>query len=315
MKKYILKRILYSVVAILVLLALLFTMLQFMPGSPFNDDKLSQEQIDKLYEKYGLDQPVYVRYVKYVGNILRGDFGVSYNISANTPITQLLQTRLPTSIRLGGQAVLFGATLGLILGLVAALKHNTIFDTIATIISVLGVSLPSYVFALGLSYLFGYKLAWLPLLYQLDNQFISSILPTVALAMFSMANIARFTRTEMLEVLHSDYILLAESKGISGPTLIIRHALRNALIPIITVLGPLIVNTMTGSLVIEKIFSIPGIGELMVRSIQSNDYNVTIALSFVYSVMYIGIMLVVDILYGIVDPRIRLSKEGGHHES
>lgn len=315
MKKYLLKRILYSVVAILVLLALLFTMLQFMPGSPFNDDKLSQEQIDKLYEKYGLDQPVYIRYVKYVGNILRGDFGVSYNISANTPITQLLQTRLPTSIRLGGQAVLFGATLGLILGLVAALKHNTIFDTIATIISVLGVSLPSYVFALGLSYLFGYKLAWLPLLYQLDNQFISSILPTVALAMFSMANIARFTRTEMLEVLHSDYILLAESKGISGPTLIIRHALRNALIPIITVLGPLIVNTMTGSLVIEKIFSIPGIGELMVRSIQSNDYNVTIALSFVYSVMYIGIMLVVDILYGIVDPRIRLSKEGGHHES
>ncbi len=314
-KKYILKRILYSVVAILVLLALLFTMLQFMPGSPFNDDKLSQEQIDKLYEKYGLDQPVYVRYVKYVGNILRGDFGVSYNISANTPITQLLQTRLPTSIRLGGQAVLFGATLGLILGLVAALKHNTIFDTIATIISVLGVSLPSYVFALGLSYVFGYKLAWLPLLYQLDNQFISSILPTVALAMFSMANIARFTRTEMLEVLHSDYILLAESKGISGPTLIIRHALRNALIPIITVLGPLIVNTMTGSLVIEKIFSIPGIGELMVRSIQSNDYNVTIALSFVYSVMYIGIMLIVDVLYGIVDPRIRLSKEGGHHES
>lgn len=301
--------------AILVLLALLFTMLQFMPGSPFNDDKLSQEQIDKLYEKYGLDQPVYVRYVKYVGNILRGDFGVSYNISANTPITQLLQTRLPTSIRLGGQAVLFGATLGLILGLVAALKHNTIFDTIATIISVLGVSLPSYVFALGLSYLFGYKLAWLPLLYQTENQFISSILPTVALSMFSMANIARFTRTEMLEVLHSDYILLAESKGISGPTLIIRHALRNALIPIITVLGPLIVNTMTGSLVIEKIFSIPGIGELMVRSIQSNDYNVTIALSFVYSVMYIGIMLVVDILYGIVDPRIRLSKEGGHHES
>ena len=132
--------------------------------------------------------------------------------------------------------------------------------------------------------------------------------------MFSMANIARFTRTEMLEVLHSDYMLLAESKGISGPTLIIRHALRNALIPIITVLGPLIVNTMTGSLVIEKIFAIPGIGELMVRSIQQNDYNVTIALSFVYSVMYIGIMLVVDILYGIIDPRIRLSK-GDNHES
>lgn len=314
MKKYILKRLLFSVIAILVLLLLLFTMLQYMPGSPFNDDKLSQEQIDQLYQKYGLDQPFYVRYVKYIANILKGDFGVSYNIGANVPITQLLQTKLPTSIRLGGQAVLFGASIGLLLGLIAALKHNTIFDTIATVISVLGVSLPSYVFALGLSYIFGFKLSWLPILYQLEMPFKSSILPTIALSMFSMANIARFTRTEMLEVMHSDYMLLAESKGISGPTLIIRHALRNALIPIITVLGPLIVNTMTGSLVIEKIFSIPGIGELMVRSIQSNDYNVTIALSFVYSVMYIGIMLVVDILYGIIDPRIRITKERGHHE-
>ncbi len=314
MKKYILKRLLFSVIAILVLLLLLFTMLQYMPGSPFNDDKLSQEQIDQLYQKYGLDQPFYVRYVKYIANILKGDFGVSYNIGANVPITQLLKTKLPTSIRLGGQAVLFGASIGLLLGLIAALKHNTIFDTIATVISVLGVSLPSYVFALGLSYIFGFKLSWLPILYQLEMPFKSSILPTIALSMFSMANIARFTRTEMLEVMHSDYMLLAESKGISGPTLIIRHALRNALIPIITVLGPLIVNTMTGSLVIEKIFSIPGIGELMVRSIQSNDYNVTIALSFVYSVMYIGIMLVVDILYGIIDPRIRITKERGHHE-
>ena len=311
-KKYIFKRVLYSLVAILVLLLLLFLMLDLMPGSPFNDDKLSQEQIDILYQKYGLDDPFLVRYFRYLFNIAKGDFGVSYNIASNVPITDLLQTRLPTSIRLGGQAVFLGASIGLVLGLVAALKHNTIFDTIATIISVLGVSLPNYVFALALSYLFGYRMGWFPLLYASETPFISSVLPTIALSMFSMANIARFTRTEMLEVLHSDYMLLAESKGISGPTLIIRHALRNALIPIITVLGPLIVNTMTGSLVIEKIFSIPGIGELMVRSIQQNDYNVTIALSFIYSLMYIGIMLVVDILYGIIDPRIRLSKEDNH---
>ena len=312
MKKYIFKRVLYSLVAVLVLLLLLFLMLDLMPGSPFNDDKLSQEQIDILYQKYGLDDPFFVRYFRYLFNIAKGDFGVSYNIASNVPITDLLQTRLPTSIRLGGQAVFLGASIGLLLGLVAALKHNTIFDTIATIISVLGVSLPSYVFALALSYVFGYRMGWFPLLYASETPFISSVLPTIALSMFSMANIARFTRTEMLEVLRSDYMLLAESKGISGPTLIIRHALRNALIPIITVLGPLIVNTMTGSLVIEKIFSIPGIGELMVRSIQQNDYNVTIALSFIYSLMYIGIMLVVDILYGIIDPRIRLSKEDNH---
>lgn len=287
-------------------------MLELMPGSPFNDDKLSPEQIEILYQKYGLDQPIIVRYFKYIINILKGDFGVSYNIATNVPITELLKTRVPTSIRLGGQAVLLGAVVGLILGLIAALKHNTIFDTIATIISVLGVSLPSYVFALALSYSLGFRLGWFPLLYDSETPFVSSVLPTIALSMFSMANIARFTRTEMLEVLRSDYMLLAESKGISGPKLIIRHALRNALIPIITVLGPLIVNTMTGSLVIEKIFSIPGIGELMVRSIQQNDYNVTIALSFIYSLMYITIMLVVDILYGIIDPRIRLSKEDNH---
>ncbi len=312
MKKYIFKRVLYSIVAILVLLLLLFLMLDMMPGSPFNDDKLSQEQIDVLYEKYGLNQPIYVRYFKYLFNVLQGDFGVSYNIASNVPITQMLETRLPISLRLGAQAVLLGATFGLLLGLLAALKHNTIFDTIATVISVLGVSLPSYVFALALSYTFGYTLNWLPVIYVPSKPFISSIMPTIALAMFSMANIARFTRTEMLEVLRSDYMLLAESKGISGPKLIIRHALRNALIPIITVLGPLIVNTMTGSMVIEKVFAIPGIGELMVRAIQQNDYNVTIALSFIYSLMYIGIMLVVDILYGIIDPRIRLSKEENH---
>jgi oligopeptide transport system permease protein len=128
--------------------------------------------------------------------------------------------------------------------------------------------------------------------------------------MFTMASIARFTRSEMLEVLGSEYMLLAESKGISGSALILRHALRNALIPIITVLAPLIVDLMTGSLVVEKIFAIPGVGSLLVNAIQSNDYNVVIALSFIYSAMYIAIMLVVDILYGIIDPRIRLAKKG-----
>ena len=137
---------------------------------------------------------------------------------------------------------------------------------------------------------------------------IGTVLPTVALSMFSMANIARFTRTEMLEVLRSDYMLLAESKGSTGPKLIVRHALRNALIPVVTVLAPLVVDLMIGSLVIEQIFSIPGIGTLMVASIQSNDYNVTIAIALIYSIMYIGLMLVVDIAYGLIDPRIRLTK-------
>lgn len=313
MKKYILKRVAISIATLLAILLVLFVLLQLMPGSPFNDEKLTQDQKVLLYEKYGLDKPIIVQFGKYVVNMLKGDFGVSYTISKNTPISQLLATRLPVSLRIGGQAVLLGTIIGLILGIVAALKHNTIWDTLTTIISVIGVSVPSYVFALALSYFLGFQLKWFPLLYSAEMPFKSSVLPSVALCMFTVASIARFTRSEMLEVLGSDYMLLAEGKGISGPALIIRHALRNALIPIITVLAPLIVGLMTGSLVVEKIFSIPGIGSLLVTAIQSNDYNVIIALSFIYSAMYIGIMLVVDILYGIIDPRIRLSK-GDDHE-
>jgi len=308
MKKYIIKRIITSLFTLLAILLILFILMQLMPGSPFNDEKLNNDQRAALFAKYGLDQPVVIQFFKYVLNMLRGDFGVSYNISKNTPIAQLIQTRLPISIAIGGAAVALGALVGLILGLTAAIWHDTIWDTIATIISVIGVSVPSYVFALGLSYQFGFQWRIFPMLFSAKQMVSSSVLPSIALSMFTMASIARFTRSEMLEVLGSDYMLLAESKGISGPALIFRHALRNALIPIITVLAPLIVDLMTGSLVVEKIFAIPGVGSLLVNAIQSNDYNVVIALSFIYSAMYIGIMLVVDILYGVIDPRIRLAK-------
>ena len=307
MKKYALRRIITSLFTLLVILGVLFLL---MPGSPFNDEKLNDDQRMALYAKYGLDQPLFTQFFRYVKNMLQGDFGVSYNISKNTPISQLIQTRLPISIRIGGCAVLIGAALGLILGVIAAIKHDTVWDSLATVISVIGVSVPSYVFALALSYTLGFKMEWFPMLYNAKKAMSSSVLPSLALSMFTMASIARFTRSEMMEVLGSDYMLLAESKGISGPALIFRHALRNAMIPIITVLAPLIVDLMTGSLVVEKIFAIPGVGSLLVNAIQSNDYNVVISLSFIYSAMYILIMLAVDILYGIIDPRIRLAKKG-----
>ena len=310
MKKYALRRIITSLFTLLVILGVLFLLMQLMPGSPFNDEKLNDDQRMALYAKYGLDQPLFTQFFRYVKNMLQGDFGVSYNISKNTPISQLIQTRLPSSIRIGGCAVRIGAALGLILGVIAAIKHDTVWDSLATVISVIGVSVPSYVFALALSYTLGFKMEWFPMLYNAKKAMSSSVLPSLALSMFTMASIARFTRSEMMEVLGSDYMLLAESKGISGPALIFRHALRNAMIPIITVLAPLIVDLMTGSLVVEKIFAIPGVGSLLVNAIQSNDYNVVISLSFIYSAMYILIMLAVDILYGIIDPRIRLAKKG-----
>ena len=310
MKKYTIKRVLTFIFTLLAILLILFILMQLMPGSPFNDEKLNEDMRAALYAKYGLDKPIIVQFFNYVKNMLQGDFGVSYKISKNTPISQLIQTRLPISIGIGGMAVALGAIAGLLLGLLAALKHNTIWDTLATIISVIGVSVPSYVFALALSYNFGFKLQWFPMLFSQKDIMGSSVLPSISLSMFTMASIARFTRSEMMEVLGSDYMLLAESKGLSGPALIFRHALRNALIPIVTVLAPLIVDLMTGSLVVEKIFAIPGVGSLLVNAIQSNDYNVVISLSFIYSAMYIAIMLVVDLLYGVIDPRIRLAKKG-----
>ena len=309
MKKYVAKRVITAVFTLLVILLVLFILMQLMPGSPFNDEKLTADQKAALYAKYGLDQPVVIQFGRYVLNMLRGDFGVSYKISKNTPIAQLIAVRLPVSIAIGGYAVALGALVGLILGLIAALRRDTILDTLCTVISVIGVSVPGYVFALALSFQFGYKWHLFPMLYNTAEALNSSVLPSVSLSMFTMASIARFTRTEMLEVMGSEYMLLAESKGISGGALIFRHALRNALIPIITVLAPLIVDLMTGSLVVEKIFSIPGVGSLLVNAIQSNDYNVVISLSFIYSALYIAIMLVVDILYGIIDPRIRLAKD------
>lgn len=309
MKKYVAKRVITALFTLLVILLVLFILMQLMPGSPFNDEKLTADQKAALYAKYGLDQPVVVQFGRYVLNMLRGDFGVSYKISKNTPIAQLIAVRLPVSIAIGGYAVALGAIVGLILGLIAALFRDTILDTLCTVISVIGVSVPSYVFALALSFQFGYKWHLFPMLYNTAEALNSSVLPSISLSMFTMASIARFTRTEMLEVMQSEYMLLAESKGISGGALIFRHALRNALIPIITVLAPLIVDLMTGSLVVEKIFSIPGVGSLLVNAIQSNDYNVVISLSFIYSALYIAIMLVVDILYGIIDPRIRLAKD------
>lgn len=306
--KYIGKRLLLSVITLLVILFVLFLMLEFMPGSPFNDEKLTDAQRILLYAKYGLDQPIAVRFIQYIRMMLQGDFGLSYAIQKNLAVSAMISARLMVSVRIGLQAVVLGTILGLILGIIAALKHGTWIDTITALFSVIGVSVPSYVFALGLALFLGFQLQWFPILFDSSKPLVSTVLPTIALSMFTMATIARFTRSEMIEVMGSDFILLAQAKGIGDWKLIIKHALRNALIPVVTVLAPLTVGLMTGSLVVEKIFAVPGLGQLLVTAIQMNDYNVVIAVSFVYSLMYIGIMLFVDILYGLIDPRIRLAK-------
>ncbi|NLC96266.1 MAG: ABC transporter permease [Erysipelotrichaceae bacterium] len=308
MTKYILKRVLISLATLLIILFILFLMLEFMPGSPFNDEKLTESQRILLYAKYGLDQPFFIRFLNYARNMLTGDLGVSYVINKNFAVSGMVIDRLVVSVRIGLQAMLFGATIGLIFGIVAAVNHNTWIDTAFSVFSILGVSIPSYVVALGLIYFVAFKMGLFPILYNINMPGKSSVLPTISLSMSTIANVARFTRSEMIDVLDSDYMLLVRSKGVKGWKVILHHGIRNAMIPIITVMGPLLVSLLTGSMVVEKIFAIPGIGSLMVLAITSNDYNVVIACAFIYSALYIITMLIVDILYGVIDPRIRVAK-------
>lgn len=309
MAKYITKRVLVSILTLLAILFVLFLMLSLMPGSPFNDEKLNATQKALLYAKYGLDQPFFIRFAKYVAAMVKGDLGFSYVINKNKAVSEMVAGPLMVSIKVGAMGMALGSVLGLLLGIAAALNHNTWVDTLCSIVSIMGVSVPSYVFALLLVYFVGFKMGLIPILYTSKNVTASYIGPMIALAMSPMANVSRFTRSEMIDVLGSDYILLVEAKGVRQNNLIMKHALRNTLIPIITIMGPILVNLLTGSMVVEKVFGVPGIGTLMVTAIQSNDYNVVIACAFIYSALYIVMMLFIDIAYGIIDPRIRVAKE------
>ncbi len=308
MIKYILKRLGMAFITIFLILLLLFLMLEMMPGTPFNDEKLTESQKEIIFEKYGLDKPVLVRFGNYIKLMVKGDFGISYSLQKNMPVATMLKNRISTTVRLGLKAIVVGLIFGLLLGIISALNHGKWIDAASSMISVAGVSIPSYVFALILLYVFGYLLKWFPMRYNPSNTGMSSVLPVIALSMFTMATVARFLRSEMLEVLGSDYILFVRAKGINEKLVVIRHGIRNAFIPVITVLGPLVVSLMTGSLVVEKIFAIPGLGSLFVQAIVVNDYNVVIATSFIYSSMFVLVMLFVDIMYSIIDPRIRLGK-------
>jgi len=305
MAKYITKRVIYMFLSLFLIASFTFVLMKLLPGSPLaSAAKLSIEEREVVYEKYGLNDPIPVQYARYMGNLAKGDFGVSFQYK-NADVTTLIVKKLKYSAILGAQALVFGTLFGIILGMIAALKQNTVWDYGSTIIAILGISIPSFVFAVLLQYVFSVWLGWLPV--GLWEGWKSSILPSIALAMGPIAIAARFIRTEMIEVLSSDYILLAKAKGANWFEIAFKHAFRNALIPLITVLGPVAAGLLTGSLVVEQIFAIPGIGEQFVKSISSNDFAVIMGTTMFFSVFLIVIILIVDILYGVIDPRIRLS--------
>ncbi len=298
------------VLTLFLIATITFFLMKLLPGTPYtNEDKLSPEQIYIMNERYGLNDPVFVQYIRYILGMLKGDFGVSFQFN-NTPVSELLGARIWPSIQLGAQALLVGTVIGTIFGVISAMYRNTWIDSGLTFLSILGQSIPNFVIAVLLQLIFAVKLGWFPIALW-DSGLWSSVLPTIALSISPLANSARFVRTEMVDVLNSDYIELARAKGLSQTKVAFKHGVRNALIPLVTILGPLSVALMTGSMVVENIFAIPGIGEQFVKSITTNDYPTIMGVTMFYSTALVVILLIVDILYGIIDPRIRVSTEGG----
>ena len=293
--KYILKRIFYMIITLFLIATITFFLMKLLPGSPYaNEENLTDAQLQIMNAKYGLDKPVWMQYFIYLGGLVR---------------LNLLSSRVGPSFQIGLQALIFGMGMGTLLGLVAAMKQNTIVDTGATFFAIIGRSVPSFVFAVVLQLVFGVIFPILPI--ALWNQgFISSILPTLALSISPVADSARFIRTEMVEVLQSDYMELARAKGLSRMEVVMKHGVRNALIPLVTIAGPMLVGLMTGSMVIENIFAIPGIGEQFVKSILTNDYPTIMGVTMMYSFLLVVTILIVDLLYGFIDPRIRLTQGG-----
>lgn len=307
--RYILMRVFYMLITIFLIITITFFLMKMLPGSPYaNPEKLTPAQIDLLNKQFGLNKPVAEQYVMYLKNLIVGNMGVSFQFN-NQPVSALLVSRIGPSLQLGIQAIVFGTIIGIILGAIASIKQNTWIDTLCSIIAILGKSIPNFVFAVVMQYLLAVKLRLFPIA-MWDEGIQSTILPTIALAMSPMADAARFIRTEMVEVLHKNFIEFAKGKGLTTLTVAFKHGLRNSLIPLVTLLGPMAVDLMTGSLVVENIYAVPGIGEQFVKSIMTDDYPTIMAVTIFYSAMLIIVILVVDLLYGLIDPRIHLQGSG-----
>ena len=309
MLKYTLKRLVNAVIVLFIITTATWFLMQLLPGSPIqNFEKLTPEQRAQVQEQYHLDDPLPVQYAAYMTGLLRGDLGDSY-LYGGRSVTSIIMERLPVSLFLGAQAIIVGLVVGLFLGIVSALKQNSIWDSGAAFLAVLGVSVPDFVLAPLAQYWLGLKLGIFPIAFF--ESWWHSVLPSLVLSTIIAAVIATFTRTEMLEVLGQDYVTLAKAKGLSRLAVILRHVLRNSMIPLVTIMLPLTAALVTGTLIVETVFSIPGLGEQFVRSIFEKDFPVIMGTTILYSVFFVASYLLQDILYGIIDPRIRVA---GHRE-
>lgn len=305
MLRYILKRLFVSLVTIWILTTIVFFLIRILPGDPFTSDKTTPQIRDSMMKYYGLDKPLPVQYAKYIKNLLQGDMGYSLKYK-NRTVNQVISNAFPNSAELGIRALLFAIPMGILLGIISALNHNKAWDYGSMIIAVIGVSVPSFIIGGLLQYVFAIKLKLFPVAQWKGFEY--TILPSFALALGTLALVARLMRASMLEVTGQDYILTAEAKGLPIYKIVWRHQIRNAILPVVTVLGPIVAALITGTFVIEQIFAIPGLGKHYVMGIQNLDYTLVLGLTVFYGAFVILMNFIVDIIYGFVDPRIRVSK-------
>lgn len=304
MGKYILKRVGLAILTIWAVATITFCLMNLVPGGPFLSEKaISPQAQAALEEKYGLDKPFFQRYVTYLGGAVQGDFGDSLKQRGRT-VTSIIVTKFPISAKVGGLSVVVSLLIGVPLGVIAAYRRGSKLDSVLSVLATLGIAVPSFVLCTVLMYFLGVKLNWLPTLGLSTPK--HYVMPVIALAAYPTSYIMRLMRSSMLDVLGQDYMRTARAKGLSSSKSLFKHALRNAILPVITYIGPMVAYTLVGSFVVEKIFTIPGLGGEFIKAINGRDYTMIMGTTIFLATFMVVMLLLVDIVYTIVDPRIKL---------
>lgn len=311
MLKYIFKRILAMILTLFIIVSLGFCVIRLMPGSVYDNPEYSDELVAELEKKAHLDEPIIVQYWYFIRDlVVTGDWGVSLKIAPGVPVFQVIKEKIPVTMILNLLSLVISLPVGILLGTIAALNKSKMPDNVISVLVIIGISVPSFVFASGLQYFLAYKLDLFQIVYQSTGTWVSRlnsiILPVLALSLGSIATVCRYLRGELIETMSSEYMLLARTKGLSTSKAISRHAFRNSCIPLMNIIISMFTNIVGGSLVVERLFSIPGVGGTMVSSINANDHWLTIAILLFYSTVSLMTVLIVDISYALIDPRIRL---------
>ena len=306
MLSYALRRLASALPTLFIIITIAFFMMRLAPGGPFDREKQLPPEIEaNILRAYNLDKPLHLQYVDYLKNILKGDFGPSYKYLDFT-VTDLIMTGFPVSLRLGLYAILLAVFFGVTAGTLAALNQNSLFDYVVMGVAMTGIAIPNFVMAPLLALVFGVYLSWLPVAGWGGGALKYQLLPVVTLALPQIAYIARMTRGSMVEVMNSNFIRTARAKGLAEKVVVVRHALRGGLLPVVSYLGPATAAVITGSVVIESIFDVPGIGRYFVNGALNRDYPVVMGVVIFYAVLIIGLNLFVDLIYGFFDPRVKV---------